>query len=86
MRSLRIIVGDDRFKVMPPGAGPALVPGNSAELHEELQEEARSHPYACRIIQGYLDDDIPLTFEAEDPEDQDLQAHWDPHLGFVFSL
>ena len=27
MRSLRIIVGDDRFKVMPPGAGPALVPG-----------------------------------------------------------
>lgn len=41
---------------------------NSAELHEELQEEARSHPYACRIIQGYLDDDIPLTFEAEDPD------------------
>ena len=53
---------------------------NPANLHDELQSEARQHPYALRIIRGYLQDEIAITWD-----DSDLQAKWRPE-GLVFSV
>ena len=56
---------------------------NHPNLQDELQAEAREHPYASRIIHGYLEDDIPLALDPENPQ---IHARWDPDLGFIFSL
>ena len=53
---------------------------NPANLHDELQSEARQHPYALRIIRGYLEDEIVITWEGSD-----LEARWRPE-GLVFSV
>ena len=53
---------------------------NPANLQDELQSEARQHPYALRIIRGYLEDEIAITWEGSD-----LEARWRPE-GLVFSV
>lgn len=54
---------------------------NSSNLHDELQAEARWHPYAVKITQGFLEDEIPITWE----EFEGLEARWRP-AGLIFSL
>lgn len=54
---------------------------NSRNLHDELQAEARWHPYAVKIAQGFLEDEIPITWD----EFEGVEARWSPD-GFIFSL
>eukprot|EP00438_Fugacium_kawagutii_P035467 Skav216648 [mRNA] locus=scaffold1255:248965:249483:+ [translate_table: standard] len=51
------------------------------DLHDALQFEARSNPYALRIIQGHLGDEILVTWEGY----PGFQAKWRP-AGLIFSV
>ena len=54
---------------------------NPGNLHDELQAEARKHSYAIKITQGFLDNEIPITWD----ELEGIEARWTPD-GLVFSL
>eukprot|EP00438_Fugacium_kawagutii_P016997 Skav232627 [mRNA] locus=scaffold12:120462:120944:+ [translate_table: standard] len=53
----------------------------ACDLHDALQFEARNNPYALRIIEGHLGDEILITWEGY----PGLKAKWRP-AGLVFSL
>eukprot|EP00438_Fugacium_kawagutii_P027918 Skav231464 [mRNA] locus=scaffold1847:1059925:1060164:- [translate_table: standard] len=56
-------------------------PDDFIKLQDQVQEEARFHPYAVGIILGYANGDIGVTLG-----DSEIWSRWEPGVGFIVSV